>query len=203
MIAWLQGILLEKSSNQLVLNVNGVGYEVAISLTTFFSLPEYGDAYACFIQTIVREDTLALFGFHDRSERALFRTLIKVSGIGPKVALGILSSTSTLEFVRVIEQKDSATLVKLPGIGKKTAERLIIELSDCLSDVLSGSAAASNDQVTTQQSSAIAKDEACQALVSLGYAAKVAEKAMNRIACDDKTVDDLIRLGLNELSPVR
>lgn len=200
MIAWLQGILLEKSSNQLILNVAGVGYEVAISLNTFFKLPAEGELYQCSIQTIVREDSLALFGFHDVSEKALFKTLIKVSGIGPKVALGILSSTSCSEFVKLIELKDLTTLVKLPGIGKKTAERLIIELSGSLPEsLLSGS----TDQQTPHQAIRKARDEACQALVALGFPLKQAEKVMIKLDDGQKSVDDLIRQGLKELSPVR
>ena len=193
MIAWLQGILLEKSSNQLILNVAGVGYEIAISLYTFFKLPAEGELYQCSIQTIIREDSFALFGFHEVSEKALFKTLIKVSGIGPKVALGILSSTTCSEFVRLIELKDLTTLVKLPGIGKKTAERLIIELSGSLPDPL---VFGTTDQQNIPQSMRKARDEACQALVSLGYALKQAEKVIIKLDDGQKSVDDLIRHSL-------
>lgn len=200
MIAWLQGTLLEKTSNLMIVNVNGVGYEVSISLNTFFNLPDEGGQVGCAIQTIVREDTFALFGFYDKSEKALFKTLIKVSGIGPKVALGILSSTTTQEFVRVIELKDAATLVKLPGIGKKTAERLIIELSGSLPEILVSD---QSNMDMRQPTSRLARDEAAQALVALGYAAKAAEKVVAKLDDGNKSVDDLLRLGLNELSPVR
>lgn len=200
MIAWLQGLLIEKSSNQIILNVKGVGYEVSISLNTFFKLPVEGEQYECVIQTIVREDTFALFGFHDKAEKALFKTLIKVSGIGPKVALGILSSTTSSEFVRVIELKDAVTLVKLPGIGKKTAERLIIELSGSLPEILVSD---QNHEGVNPTSMRLAREEACQALIALGYASKSAEKVMIKLDDGNKSVDELIRLGLNELSPVR
>ena len=126
---------------------------VAISMTTFFSLPNEGENYSCFIQTIVREDTLALFGFSARQERSLFRALIKINGIGPKVALGILSSTTCSDFVKIIQQKNLKSLIKLPGIGKKTAERLLIELSDSLSEMLIDSDVCEPNDLNEQTSS--------------------------------------------------
>lgn len=203
MIAWLNGILIEKNSSQIVIDVNGVGYDVAISMTTFFSLPNEGEPYACFVQTIVREDAFSLFGFSKKQERALFRILIKVSGIGPKVALGILSSASTDEFVRIIKNKELKSLIKLPGIGKKTAERLMIELSDKLSDFVSSESYSGSINKESPDNFSLAKEEACQALVSLGYMEKHAEKVMNQLDDGTKSVDDLIRLGLKELSPIR
>ncbi len=205
MIAWLKGKLLEKKSSQIILDVNGVGYDIAISMTTFFSLPDEGEDYCCFIQTIVREDTLSLFGFSAQQEKTLFRALIKISGIGPKVALAILSSTTCDDFVRIIQQKDSKSLIKLPGIGKKTAERLLIELSDSLSELLEQNPlldSSLNSSLSEQaQRSAAARDEAVQALSSLGYQLKQAEKVINSLDDGNKKVDELIRLGLRELSP--
>lgn len=198
MIAWLKGILLEKSASQIILNVKGVGYEVAISATTFFGLPDEGMEYACFIQTIVREDTFSLFGFGEKQEKAAFRMLIKISGIGPRVALGILSSTTVTDFVRIINSKESKLLVKFPGIGKKTAERLIIELSDKITDLLDNN---SSDNHDIRINSSLVRDEACQALISLGYLPKHAEKAIDKLNDGNKTIDELIRLGLKALSP--
>lgn len=193
MIAWLKGLILEKNISQLILDVNGVGYDIAISNTTFLSLPNEGQSYACFIQTIVREDTLALYGFSERSERSLFQDLIKVSGIGPKVALGILSSVSASEFIGIIQQKKISALVKLPGIGKKTAERLLIELADNFAK-LAEALPVENKSMT------LARQEAAQALISLGYPTKQAEKVVFSLDDGAKSVDELIRLSLKELS---
>ncbi len=196
MIAWLTGSLLEKSASSIVLNVNGVGYDVAISMTTFLCLPEEGAQYACFIHTVVREDAIALFGFNQREERSLFQSLIKVSGIGPKVALNILSSVNAEAFNLIIQTKDSKQLVKLPGIGKKTAERLIIELQDKLPNV---DIKPNSTQATSMSS---ARYEAIQALIALGYQTKQAEGVITSIDDSEMGADGLIRSALRSLSPV-
>ena len=132
MIARLKGIILEKKPPNLLIDVNGIGYQVAASMNTFFDLPCEGSEVILHIQTIIREDAHSLFGFLVPKERELFCQLIKVNGVGPKLALGILSGISSDQFVQCIQDQDTASLIKLPGIGKKTAERLIVEMQDKL-----------------------------------------------------------------------
>ncbi len=134
MIGQVHGILLEKQPPQLVVNVNGLGYEIDAPMSTFYQLPDVGLAVKLFTHFVVREDAQQLYGFYTREERSLFRTLLKVNGVGPRMALTILSSVSPDEFVRCVLDNDTASLVRLPGIGKKTAERLVIEMRDKLSD---------------------------------------------------------------------
>lgn len=198
MIAFLSGVVIEKSSERMVLDVNGVGYEVFISLNTFFSMPEIGKKYDCLIQTIVREDAITLYGFSEIAAKSLFQALIKVSGIGPKVALNILSSVTPEEFSRVVQRKDPKGLVKLPGIGKKTAERLLIELSDKLPKV-------ADDAPTEAAGLEVrepCREEAVMALVALGYQQRQAEKVISQVDDNHLSTDQLIRLGLKHLSPV-
>lgn len=201
MIAWLSGLVLEKEDNRLVLNVNGVGYEVFISLVTFLSVPSEGESFACCIHTIVREDQITLYGFSQKQERDLFTALIKVSGIGPKVAINILSSISVNEFCQIVNKKEPKALVKLPGIGKKTAERLIIELQDKLN--MSTDADIASSELADVGNGLVISQEATQALVALGYPLKQAERIINEIKVDDiNSTDELIRQALKKLSPV-
>ncbi len=130
MIGRLKGILIYKRAPELLLDVNGVGYELHASMTTFYQLPDVTQETCLYTQLIVREDAHSLYGFHDLRERELFRALIKVNSVGPKLALTILSSASPDEFAQTVLQEDAHRLSKIPGIGKKTAERLIIELRD-------------------------------------------------------------------------
>ena len=132
MISQLSGRLLDKTDNLIVLDVNGVGYEVELTMGTFFSLPAVGELTTICTHFIVREDAMLLYGFRDQSERSLFRELLRVSGIGPKVALGILSSVEPQELVQCVRNSNTLMLTQIPGIGKKTAERLVIELRDRL-----------------------------------------------------------------------
>ncbi len=135
MIGSLTGKIIEKQSSLLLLDVRGVGYEIAASTNTLEKLPDLGQTITLHTHFIVREDAQLLYGFFDRQERALFRILIKASGVGPKLALSILSAIQVEAFIRCIYQRDSATLVKLPGIGKKITERLIIEIRYRLNDM--------------------------------------------------------------------
>ncbi|MFM8340846.1 MAG: Holliday junction branch migration protein RuvA, partial [Methylomonas sp.] len=128
MIGFLRGNLIQKTPPQLVLDVNGVGYEVEAPMTTFYDLPVLGEPVKLFTHLVVREDAHILFGFATETERLLFRALIKVNGIGPKLALTILSGQSVADFYRCVEDNDVRGLVRLPGVGQKTAERLIIEM---------------------------------------------------------------------------
>src|SRR5436853_116691 len=134
MIGQIRGIIIEKQPPQLMVDVLGIGYEIDAPMSTFYQLPESGQEVTLFTHFVVREDAHHLYGFYTRDERLLFRTLLKVNGVGPRLALTILSSTSPEEFVRFVLNNDTASLVHLPGIGKKTAERLVIEMRDKLSD---------------------------------------------------------------------
>jgi len=131
-IGRLTGELVEKSPPELLIDVSGVGYELEASMNTFYKLPDVGTFVTLYTHFVVREDAQLLYGFADKNERTLFRTLIKVNGVGPKLALTILSGISVQEFIRTVQHEDSTALVRLPGVGKKTAERLIIEMKDKL-----------------------------------------------------------------------
>lgn len=196
MIGWLKGNIIDKHQpGKLVLDVNGVGYDVETSLNTFFQLEEQNNSVSLHIHTVVREDALLLYGFLEKKERALFRALIKVSGIGPKVAMSVLSSIAPDEFIQCIQQKNSAVLMKLPGIGKKTAERLLIEMRDGIKQFgeVIENLAVFNVLPRYQ-------DEAISALEALGYKNQEAVKVVNRIDDGTKTCEQLIRASLQILS---
>jgi len=168
MIGFLQGRLAVKQPPMLVVDVNGVGYELEAPMSTFYGLPPTGEPVALYTHLTIREDAHILFGFGAESERRLFRGLLKVSGVGPKIALGVLSGASVEDFLRIIEAEDVAMLTRIPGIGRKTAERIIIEMRDSvqkLSMPIPGGAAHSANPETalTPQS------EAFSALLALGY----------------------------------
>ncbi len=197
MIGFLRGKLVSKSPPQLVVDVHGVGYEVEAPMTTFYDLPALGDEVRLHTHLVVREDAHILFGFSKETERTMFRTLIKVNGVGPKLALTILSGLSAEEFHRCIRDNDSHSLVRLPGVGKKTAERLIIEMRDRLPDLSESSA--SDVTVSAGQggfAAANPKREAISALCALGYKAQDAAKMVQAVAADDKSCEDIIRLAL-------
>jgi Holliday junction DNA helicase RuvA len=166
MIGQLRGRLAAKHPPQLLLDVGGVGYEVEAPMSTFYGLPSVGAEVTLLTHLVVREDAHVLFGFGTERERSLFRELIKVSGVGPRIALGILSGASVEEFHRCVEAQDVAALTRIPGIGRKTAERLIIEMRDRLKAL--GHMAATDGVVTTGASGS-PQSEAFSALVALGY----------------------------------
>jgi Holliday junction DNA helicase RuvA len=194
MIGFLRGKLVSKSPPQLVIDVNGVGYEVEAPMTTFYDLPALGENLKLFTHLVVREDAHILFAFSTDVDRTMFRTLIKVNGVGPKLALTILSGQSAEEFHRCIHDNDVQALVRLPGIGKKTAERLIIEMRDRLPDVSESSG--SNQGVALSPSINNPKQEAISALCSLGYKPQDASKMVQNISHQDKSCEDIIRLAL-------
>ncbi|MGB0664117.1 MAG: Holliday junction branch migration protein RuvA [Pontibacterium sp.] len=185
MIAQLSGRLIEKMPPSLVVDVHGVGYELEASMNTFYSLPEVGRELVIFTHFVVREDAQLLYGFATKEERVLFRHLIKVNGVGPKLALTILSGMSAPDFVRAVNDQDTAALVRLPGVGKKTAERLIVEMKDRLANF---TVASTDDfslemQLVEGAASAPAVDytaEAESALVALGYKPVQATKAISQ-----------------------
>ena len=210
MIGRITGILLEKQAPGLLIDVQGVGYEVQVSLTTYFDLPGCGETVTLHTHFVVREDAQLLFGFVHQSERELFRTLIKISGVGPKMALAILSGMTARDFVRCVHDNDTATLVKLPGVGKKTAERLIVEVRDKL-ESFSGSFGKGHETgadgspelpLSSKQSDTIAEAES--ALIALGYKPQEAARMVNAVVSDDgydaQTSEELIRLSLKSMA---
>lgn len=198
MIGWLHGKIIDKQHpGRLVINVNGVGYDVETSLQTFFQLNNDALEYSLYIQTIVREDAFLLYGFIDKTERALFRALIKVNGIGPKAAMNILSSVTPAEFIQCITQQNTLFLTKLPGIGKKTAERLVIEMKDSIQNVFQGQDISINQPATVSMNE---QDEAIRALEALGYKHQEASKVVKKIDDGNKTCEQLIRQGLQLLA---
>lgn len=205
MIGRLTGELVEKAPPALMVDVSGVGYEVEASMNTFYKLPEVGTFVTIYTHFVVREDAQLLFGFADKQERALFRTLIKVNGVGPKLALTILSGISTDEFVRSVHAEDTAALVRLPGVGKKTAERLIVEVKDKL-DKLEMPTAVEFELGTVElpgarASAADNRADAETALVALGYKPLQATKAIETAAeqLPGASTEDLIRQALKTM----
>jgi holliday junction DNA helicase RuvA len=194
-IGFLRGKLAFKAPPLLMLDVNGVGYEVEAPMTTFYNLPTIGSEIMLHTHLVVREDAHILFGFSTEADRSMFRTLIKVNGVGPKLALTILSGQSAEEFHRCIHNNDTQTLVRLPGVGKKTAERLVIEMRDRLPN-LSDSVDSSVTNVDKVHLINNPKQEAISALCSLGYKPLDAGKMVQNIVVEGKSCEDIIRLAL-------
>lgn len=196
MIGFLRGKLVHKAPPFLVLDVQGVGYEVEAPMTTFYNLSPMGEEITLHTHLVVREDAHSLFGFSTEADRALFRTLIKVNGVGPKLALTILSGQSAEEFHRCIHDNDTQALVRLPGVGKKTAERLVIEMRDRLPD-LGESAMTPIDSVgAVMPVIGKPRQEAVSALCSLGYKPVDASKMVQNINAEGKSCEEIIRLAL-------
>ncbi|MDG1937399.1 MAG: Holliday junction branch migration protein RuvA [Pseudomonadales bacterium] len=203
MISFLSGILVEKTAPFLVIDVNGVGYEVQASLTTFSVLPKTGEAVRLLTHFVVREDAQLLYGFADAAERQLFRTLIKVNGVGPKLALAILSGMDAASFSRCVLAGDVVALTRLPGVGKKTAERLIVEMKDRLREWHLETPSLLNeagDDHSGGVSQSVMLAEAENALIALGYKPVEASKALAKL--DLSTIDsseDAIRAALQTM----
>lgn len=207
MIGRIRGILIEKSPGHALVECSGLGYEVDIPYTTFFHLPETGQEVTLHTHFAVREDAQSLYGFASRLDRNLFRLLIKVNGVGPKLAVGILSGLDAQQFIRCVEARDINALVKLPGVGKKTAERLLIEMADRIGQLegqftptVPGSATPGGS-TTAPVASHDARDEAEAALIALGYKPQEAAKAISKVAEPDMTSEALIRLALRNMIP--
>jgi len=198
MIGRLSGKLIEKNPPSLMLDVNGVGYEIDAPMSTFYKLPAIGADVGLFTHLLVREDAQLLYGFATASERSVFRLLLKVNGVGAKVALAIQSGLSAEELANCIANKDVAALVRVPGIGKKTAERVLLDLKDKL-DAFAGSdanpvSASGGESVRTQ---------AEEALASLGYKPAEAKRLLDKSAGDAQTVEELIRAALRGASELK
>ena len=198
MIGRLRGILLEKKIPVLLLEAGGVGYDVHVSMNTFCRLPDVGSEVVLHTHFVVREDAQLLYGFSQLRERELFLTLLKVNGVGPKLALTILSGMETDVFIQCVMENDKDSLVRLPGIGKKTAERLMIELRDRLSDWQITETISLPNRSTTL--SATALQDAVSALIALGYKPAEASRAVARLERQDATREELIRQALKEMS---
>lgn len=179
MIAHLRGTLLEKHPNQVILEAGGVGYDVQIPISTFTSLPDQGATASLRIHTHVREDALLLYGFATIDEKAVFERLISVSGIGPKLAITVLSGLPTAELVAAIRSNDLARLVKIPGVGKKTAERIVLELKDKLMTVDAGGKAV--PVIQTGPSYSPLEQDVLSALQNLGCSRPAAEEALRKV----------------------
>lgn len=201
MIGRLKGVLAEKLPPQLLIDVNGVGYEVEAPMSTFYQLPAVGQSVELFTHFVVREDAQLLYGFSDRHERRLFRDLIKVNGVGPKLALTILSGIEASQFVRCVNEGDANALVKLPGVGKKTAERLLIEMKDRLKDWATDPdvfelTATESGEASVSVSEVDGREEAEQALIALGYKPAQASKSINAVYQAGMSTEELIRAAL-------
>lgn len=195
MIGRLRGVIIEKQPPELVLDVNGVGYELSAPMSTFFTLPAVHEEVTLFTHMVVREDAQLLYGFASERERLLFRSLLKVNGVGAKLALTILSGSDVDTFARSVQDGDTASLTRLPGVGKKTAERLIVEMRDRLQEM---SSVMGLESIVTSNLANFggARNEAIEALVALGYKAAEADKMIKNLADEDLSTEQLIRLAL-------
>lgn len=201
MIGRLSGTLIAKKPPELLVDVGGVGYEVLASMNTIYQLPEPNKPVVLLTHFIVREDAQLLYGFFDETERQIFRQLIKISGLGPKLALALLSGLSTHELIECVEQNDTARLIKIPGIGKKTAERLMLEMKSKISpDLMKGglSEVALVGQFSSSRPNAV--EDAVSALIALGYKANEAHRCVSKLDQQDATSEMLIRQALKGLS---
>lgn len=196
MITHLHGTLIEKQPPSLVIDVHGVGYEVEAPMSTFYHLPELNQEIKLLTHLIIREDAHILFGFGTEAERQMFRTLIRVNGVGPKLALSILSAMELETFIHCVQQGDLAKLIKIPGVGKKTAERLVIETRDRLAQTTVQSTNSARQSLTQGVTSAA--EDAVSALVALGYKLQEASQLVNAIKEDGLSSEVLIRRALQK-----
>lgn len=192
MIGFLRGMVVGKTPPQLIVDVGGVGYELESPMSTFYTLPAVGEPVRLLTHMVVREDAHVLYGFATEDERRLFRNLLRISGVGPKIALAILSGVTVEGFAASVQSQDAAALTRIPGVGRKTAERLIVEMRDRLGALTPplgmrpGASAAANN----------AENEAFSALVSLGYSASEATRLIKAAGPGEYTVEELIRRAL-------
>ena len=196
MIGRLTGVLLEKNPPGLLIDTQGVGYEVEAPMSTFYELPAIGEQVSLHIHFVVRDDAQLLFGFASLVERRLFRALLKVNGVGAKVALSILSGMNSEEFVNCIANKDALALTRVPGIGKKTAERLLVEMQDKVEILGGASLAGTNGSIGVDPSVRLLAEDA---LHSLGYKAAEVKRLLDKSAVDGQSVEQLIRAALRSI----
>ncbi|MDH2925403.1 Holliday junction DNA helicase subunit RuvA [Nicoletella semolina] len=197
MIGRLHGKVLEKSPPEMVLDVQGVGYEILLPMTSFYDLPQVGEETSIFTHLIIREDAHLLFGFVHKQDRTLFRELIKTNGIGPKLALAILSAMSASQFASAIEREELSKLTKIPGIGRKTAERLLVELKGKFKDHSHNDFFVENSHLDTPAIHSVEPlDEARDALIALGYKPADAEKMVKKANHLNASSEQIIREAL-------
>lgn len=202
MIGRIRGTLLEKHLTEILVDVNGIAYEISVPMSTLYQLPETGQGLVLNTHLAVREDAQVLYGFKEMAEKNLFRALIKVSGVGPKLALAILSGMAVDEFVRTVNANDVASLVRMPGVGKKTAERLIIEMRDRLAEWVPADIPGGQEAPDNSAGDGGISSEAETALVSLGYKPAEASRTIARVLRENGDVADsetLIRLALKSM----
>lgn len=200
MIGRLRGTLLEKHPPTLLIEVGGVGYEVDAPMSTFYGLPAVGESVVLHTHLVVREDAQLLYGFGSLTERRLFRSLIKVNGVGPKLALTILSGISAEEFAGCVHDNDAARLTRLPGVGKKTAERLIVEMRDRLEDWGSEPALATSAGPGPSVAGGDAVRDAVSALIALGFKPPEASRMVRTVGGRDLSSEEIIRLALQAVA---
>lgn len=197
MIGRLRGTLAEKQPPHVIVDINGLGYELEVPMTTLYRLPAVGEPLTLHAHLVVREDAHLLYGFFEKRERELFRELIRLNGVGPKLALALMSGLEVDELVRCVQAQDTSVLVKIPGVGKKTAERLLVELKDRFKawETVPGM---STLVVEPRGASAVtsAENDAVSALISLGYKPQEASRAVSAIKEDGLSSEDMIRRAL-------
>ena len=200
MIGRLRGTLVEKQLPQLLLDVNGVGYELEVPMTTVYRLPALGEPVTLHTHLVVREDAQLLYGFAEKRERELFRELIRLNGVGPKLALALMSGLEVDELVRCVQAQDTSALVKVPGVGKKTAERLLVELKDRFKawETQPGLVGLAVEPGARPAVSS-AENDAVSALISLGYKPQEASRAVAAVKADGLSSEDLIRRALKAM----
>ncbi|HEY0289919.1 MAG TPA: Holliday junction branch migration protein RuvA [Pseudomonas sp.] len=198
MIGRLRGSLVEKQPPHLVLDVGGVGYEIEVPMTTLYRLPHLGEQVTLHTHLVVREDAQLLFGFYEKRDREMFRELIRLNGVGPKLALALMSTLEVDDLVRCVQAQDTSALTRVPGVGKKTAERLLVELKDRFKawDTLPGAFTLVTEGPGAPVQQATAESDAVSALVSLGYKPQEASKAISAIKDKNLSSEDLIRRAL-------
>jgi len=202
MIGRILGILLEKQAPDLLIDLQGIGYEVQVPMTTYYQLPQVGEIIKLHTHFVVREDAQILYGFYALKDRHMFRQLIRINGVGPKMALAILSGMNTEEFTALVLNDDIAGLTRLPGVGKKTAERLVIEMRDRVEPVdetETSNASSATASVSPAGKQRQAEKDAVAALVTLGYSPQQASKAVNKIAKAAENSEQMIRLALQSV----
>lgn len=197
MIGRLRGTLAEKQPPHVIVDINGLGYELEVPMTTLYRLPSVGEPLTLHTHLVVREDAHLLYGFFEKRERELFRELIRLNGVGPKLALALMSGLEVDELVRCVQAQDTSVLVKIPGVGKKTAERLLVELKDRFKawEVVPGYSPLAVEPRSAGAVSS-AEDDAVSALISLGYKPQEASRAVSAIKEDGLSSEDMIRRAL-------
>lgn len=204
MIGFLRGTLLEKQPPHVLLDVNGVGYELEVPMTTLFQLPVVGESLQLHTHLVVREDAQLLYGFYAKRDRTLFRELIRLNGVGPKLALALMSGMSVDELIQCVQAEDTSRLMKVPGVGKKTAERLLVELKDRFknwdSTPLAGQNGMEPSAISTVTSAQSSEKDAVSALISLGFKPAEASRAVSAVLEDGLSSEDLIRRALKGMA---